>query len=281
MISVCVLYLYARHSLDGQSAKALAGTVTSRVSTQVHGSETLAKIRLRKESCPVQIRGGSFIVSTELIIFGRSPFINQVDVPRLLDSFTTVGFNHFGKYHCVDYLFFFDDFYDGFYGPRKGLFIPEWFAENLPGTRYAPKPLDRPLLKQTEGEKILQLAHKHYTASLALDWALLQGFSKIYLIGIDHVETDRAFAHHDGIDGYAELTPQSHRDFKEFVHNCAAHADIYQCNPAVADQWLLPYKDVRDLYVQAEKEHQNRTDSAGDAASCDPCDQSGGIHQSH
>lgn len=185
-------------------------------------------------------------MKSELVIFGRSPFINQVDVPLLLENYTTVGFNQFGKHHKVDHLFFFDDYYYG-YKPTA-VYLPKWFSQKH-GIKYVPKPSDRPILSRQMKDNMIVLGHKYFTVSLALNWALLEGFKTIYLVGIDHVETDNQFKHHDGVDLPANLTPKAHKDLKKYVYACAEHADIYQCNPAVAPDWELKYKDIRELYV--------------------------------
>lgn len=185
----------------------------------------------------------------DLVIFGRSPFISQVDVPRLLERYTTLGFNKFGELYPVDYLFFFDDYYP--LHKAHQVFIPSYFAPGLNGERYTAIQQDTPIMNGDFPDKHpsrLFLAHKHYTVSLALNWALLAGFERIYLVGIDHVETDKQFIHHDGYDLPAELTPESHRALKQYVYECAKHAEIYQTNPAVAADWDLPYKDIKELY---------------------------------
>lgn len=182
---------------------------------------------------------------SELVVFGRSPFVNLVDIPALLEQYTTVGLNHFGRHHKVDHLFFYDQYCQH---QKTTVYIPNWFPAEHAGVRYVPKPLDYPLMSRISQDGAICLGHKYYTVSLAINWALLEGYKRIYLVGIDHVETDRSFSHHDGIDGHAELTPDTHQALKKFIHNCAAHAEIYQCNPAVKDGWELPYKDVNELY---------------------------------
>jgi hypothetical protein len=182
----------------------------------------------------------------ELVIFGRSPFIAQADVPALIKRYTTIGFNHFGRQYRPDYLFMFDAYYAG-YIPTV-VFTPHHFPQRH-GMKYVPVPSNEPLLNQPHDPRGIRLAHKYFTVSIALNWALTQGFKKIYLVGIDHVETDRQFRHHDGNDLPSTLTPKAHKALKDYVYRCAEHADIYQCNPAVAPDWQLKYKDVKEFYV--------------------------------
>lgn len=179
------------------------------------------------------------------IIFGRSPFIEQVNVAALLPNYTTFGLNQFGRHHRVDYLFFHDAYYAG-YKPTS-VWMPDWFPQQH-GSKYHRVKSDKPLLGQVQKEGALCLGHALFTASLALNFAILKGFKTIYLVGIDHVETDKEFHHHDNDDRPSALTPVAHRVFKQFVYNCADHADIWQCNPAVRADWQLNYKDIRELY---------------------------------
>src|SRR5690606_4650366 len=155
-----------------------------------------------------------------LVMFGRSPFLATVDVDRIHPSHKTAGFNEFGRLHRVDTLWFYDAFYDGFKPPGK-LFIPYWF--NTPGERYAPRRVTRPYTEAGYQDGSLVLGHVNFTPSVALNWAILEGFSSVYLVGIDHVETDTKFIHHDGTPCNSNLTPTAHRQFKDYVKRCADH----------------------------------------------------------
>lgn len=183
----------------------------------------------------------------ELIVFGRSPFIKDVDVSALIERYPSLGFNGFGQHYPVDYLFFYDGYWN--HHPDTEVFIPHWFDAKHPGTRYAPRPFDRPLTNEIFQEDIICLGHKYFTTSVALNWAILEGFETVYLVGVDHVETDKTFIHHDGSPCESMLTPEAHAAFKQYVYNCLPHINIYQCNPAVADDWNLPYKDLSSLYA--------------------------------
>lgn len=191
----------------------------------------------------------------EVIIFGRSPFINSVNVDALLARYKTIGLNSFGQVYPVDYLFAFDVYYPPSSHRAGELFCPHWLL-NGPGTGIVPK-AGKPLFDKgyqsvvPNGPMFLMLGLAYFTASLAVNWAVLEGFKKIYLVGIDHVETDTGFHHFDnGAEeaGLTHFTPESHRALKKFVTQCARAAEIYQCNPAVRDDWDLPYKDIAELY---------------------------------
>jgi hypothetical protein len=179
----------------------------------------------------------------ELIIFGRSPFLNAVDLTRL-SAFSTIGFNQFGRLFEPDFLFFYDEWYDGFLG-NPTVFAPHWFKQDC--IKYVPKPSDFPLSRRYQGSNIC-LGHRYFTVSVALNWAILEGFKRVYLVGIDHVETDERFTHHDGTPCQSRLTPQAHKKLKQYVYNCTQHIDIFQTNPAVKDGWELPFVHVEELY---------------------------------
>lgn len=185
---------------------------------------------------------------SQAIVFGRSPFINEVDVPRLLKRYPTIGLNHFGQQYPVDYLFSFD----GPILPNKsaGHFAPYYYS-GAGVTPYSPKCSDGPILEYKAENNALCLGFKYFTVSCAINWALLAAFSTIYLIGVDHVESDTTLQNNDGTVSEAIITPDAHRGLKQFIYHCAAHARIYQCNPAVRDGWELPYKDLSELYGQA------------------------------
>ncbi len=188
--------------------------------------------------------------SPELIIFGCSPFINQVDIPPLLERYDTIGINNFARYYPVDVVFSFDDRIPGHRALHA--FVPNYLAKDgeIP---YIPVSSDSPLQGWQREKGVVKLGFKHFTVSLAVNWALLKGYKKIYLIGVDHVETVTSFTDFDGTYHPAELTQDAHRGLKQFIYRCAEQCEIYQCNPAVRDFWELPFKDVSDLYAKEEK----------------------------
>lgn len=182
-----------------------------------------------------------------LILFGNSPFINQVDVPALSAMADTVSMNHFTETHPTDYLFFFDDYFPG-HNVKKQLFIPAWFNHELDGTRYNIEASSAPFLdskyRRHDG---LCFGHCYFTPSIAINWAILEQYTDIYLVGIDHVEHHKSFEHFDGRECQSHLTPDTHQAFKQYVYNATQHVSIFQCNPAVKDDWALPFKSVEDL----------------------------------
>jgi len=187
-------------------------------------------------------------MKSDLIIFGRSPFLNTLDIPFLASKYKTIGFNQFGRLFEPDFLFFFDEWYGGFIG-NPLVFCPKWFKETEDRViKYVPKKADSPLLEWVNENGQPCFSHKYFTVSIALNWAILQGFKRIYLVGIDHIETDTKFEHNDGTGCQSRLTLKAHQELKQYVYRCAEHAEIYQTNPAVRDDWELPFIDIEELY---------------------------------
>lgn len=183
-------------------------------------------------------------MKSELIIFGRSPFLSTVNIPALLSVYTSIGFNEFGRLFEPDYLFFYDAWYDGFIGSPE-VYAPHWFKQGC--NKYVPKPSDSPLVGKLQNGMPC-LGHRYFTVSVALNWAILQGFKRIYLVGVDHVEQQGRLEHHDGTLGISDVQPEAHKRLKQYVYNCTRHAEIYQTNPAVMDGWELPFRNIEELY---------------------------------
>ena len=187
-----------------------------------------------------------------VIIFGRSLFIDQVDVNRLITLYDTIGFNHFGEHYDVDYLFMNDRYFP--HGQHKQIFYPAHLSATVPkpppsnGVRFHHVRQDTPVLKWQEKDGVISLGFKLFTPSAAVNWSILKGYKKAYLVGIDHVESNTQFKHHDGQDAPSAMSVASHQKFKQFIYNCARHIKIYQTNPAVAKDWRLPFMDIEALY---------------------------------
>lgn len=185
-------------------------------------------------------------MKSPLIILGNSPFISQVDIPKLCELYTVVGFNGAARDFRIHHVFFFDKYYEGSHDKVK-IHYQSNIPENV-GSKYFARPSDKPLFGlHQEGCPVY--GFKHYTPSIALNWALINKRYKIYLVGIDHHESDTEFDHYDGARCYSILTPESHKNFKNYVYNCRIPGvSIFQTNPAVKDSWNLPYKDLEELY---------------------------------
>ncbi len=185
----------------------------------------------------------------EVILFGNSPFINTIDVPAMAGRFT-IGFNGFGLHYPVDAVFCFDRWFQP--GQASIIWHPAHVAPD-PGCAnaraYHYKASGVPLVPASLASGKPLFSFKYFTPSIALNWAILAGFKRVYLVGIDHNEDDAKFQHHDGAGCQSELTPASHRGFKKYVAACQRHIEVYQTNPAVKHAWALPFFDVERLYA--------------------------------
>lgn len=184
----------------------------------------------------------------EAILFGNSPFINKVDIPALMGRYT-IGFNGFGVHHPVDAVFCFDRWFEP--GQAGVIWHPNHIspAHRANARAFAYKASPMPLVPARLQDGNPLFGFKYFTPSIALNWAILAGFKRVYLVGVDNIETDTKFQHHDGAGCNSQLTPAAHRDFKKYVYACAAHIDIYQTNPAVRNGWALPFQDIEKLYA--------------------------------
>ena len=186
-------------------------------------------------------------MSRDLIVFGNSPFLHEINIPALLSCFHTVGFNGFGQHHPVDELFVFDRWYDP--AQAKRIHHPEHIKPKSGNAHaFVYRSASKPILKKEKENGLPVYAFKYFSPSVAINWAIQEGFKRFFLVGIDHIETDTKFQHHDGAGCDSQLTPEAHRAFKKYVYSCAQHIEIYQTNPAVRDGWELPFVDLKELY---------------------------------
>lgn len=168
----------------------------------------------------------------ELIIFGRSPFINKLNFNKLdYDRFDICCINGtIPKLKRVDYLVSADEFCK----PR----IPEgceWISVNT-GWK----------LIKTEGKAIqqeLRLSWKHLSSDLAVNFAIMRGYKIIYLAGVDLVENKEPQYHFNGSLYKHRYMSDTHKSEKQYIKKICKDAEvkIYQLNP---DSTWLKFYDV-------------------------------------
>ena len=187
-----------------------------------------------------------------LVLFGRSPFVNKIDRQKIIDNNITIGLNYFAANNAVDFSFCWDKYI------RPMSCVTTTFyhfeaptVEDRNAIQYRPiisrEPF--PIADFVEGK--LRLAFLCFIATAAINWAILMRKKALYLVGIDHVETDKRFIHNDNIDDeYGQnMNQEIHKTFKNYVYAATKYIDIYQTNPAVKDDWNLPFVEVESLYV--------------------------------
>lgn len=162
----------------------------------------------------------------ELIIFGRSPFINKL-------NFDNLDYNRFDiccinskipSLKRVDYIVSADD----------------WTKPEIPeGCEWVSVNSGWEIIKT---EKVirqeLKLSWKHLSSDLAVNFAILRGYKTIYLAGVDLVEDGKPFYHYDGVMNKKEQAAEGAKDEKEHIKMLCEQSGvkIYQLNPEA--DWL-------------------------------------------
>jgi predicted phosphoadenosine phosphosulfate sulfurtransferase len=171
----------------------------------------------------------------ELIIFGRSPFINQLDLTKIdYLKYDVCCINFPIPNIKVRYVVAADVWVKPVLAPQT-----EFISENT-GWHFKKTPSEI-IRKQKE------LSWCYYSSSLAVNFAILRGYKTIYLAGIDLIEDNKPFNHYDGIINTKAATIEAVKTEKTYIKKLAQNIDIYQLNP-ICD-WLK-YKDIGLLQGQ-------------------------------
>lgn len=192
------------------------------------------------------------------ILFGRSPFINQIDVPRLTSQFYSIATNGFSRYFKVNTIVFFDEHQADYQADQAWLPYYHSQRHNDPKvTHYYPHCHSDTPLKQWQyhtrldyPEPLPSLGYKCFGTSPAFNLATLTTGGPIFLVGVDHIESQETFTHFDGTgcEPGTTFTQGSHRSLKYFIGSVQPTIKVYQCNPDVANDWPVPYYPIEDLY---------------------------------
>ena len=188
-----------------------------------------------------------------LIMFGRSPFVPTVDVDRLISLYDTMGFNNFASHYPVTTSWCVDAYVKPM-SDRTEVFgrvdRPGQYPEGV--TLIQPLIYPYPLVPERRDptNNALELGWRKFSPCLGINWAILQGYTDICFVGIDHVPTDTKFKHFDGIDNKhgQNMSELMHTRFREYVENATKHIRIWQTNPAVRQYWNLPFRSIEKVY---------------------------------
>lgn len=162
----------------------------------------------------------------EIIIFGRSPFINKLHFDNLdYKRFDICCINKpIKQLKRIDYLVSAD----------------EWVKPDIPdGCEWISVNNGWELVK---GSAIIQqekkLSWKHYSSDLAVNFAIMRGYKHIYLAGVDMVEDDKPFEHYDGVINTKKESAGGCRDEKFLIRYLGEKFGVllYQTNPEA--KWL-------------------------------------------
>lgn len=182
-----------------------------------------------------------FNYNDTLILFGRSPFINEITdyIPELCKKYHTMGCNYFcNSFPMVEYVIFHDDI------------VPKVSEQSIIITNimYLRKDAKCRKLLEQHDKKELFVIHRNFkkfaedatslnfcihTPSMALDLAYKKGFKNVIFAGIDLNANNQHF-------DYATTPDQNGHTFKN--HSLIAarrhikevaqkHLNIYQLNP--------------------------------------------------
>ena len=180
---------------------------------------------------------GDYVVShrkEEIIIFGRSPFINKLKLNKIdYSRFDICCCNYPLHDIIVHYVVSADTWVKPKLAPRT-----EWIS-GRGGWDFIK---NNNVLKDGN---IIQEARRltwfNYTSDLAVNFAIMRGYKKIYLGGIDLIEDNQPFRHYDGVVN--EKVGGKLKEEKEYIKYLGEkfNVEIYQLNPKA--NWL-EFRDI-------------------------------------
>ena len=166
----------------------------------------------------------------ELIIFGRSPFINELNLKKIdYSRYDVCCINYPIPNVKVKYLVSADPWVKPTLAP-----LTEWVSANTGW-------------ELVKGAEIVQeekkLSWRYYSSSLAVNFGILRGYKTIYLGGIDLIENNQPFVHYDGVINTKPASANSMVKEKAYIIEMAEQygVKLYQLNPNAL--WL-DYKNI-------------------------------------
>ena len=167
----------------------------------------------------------------ELIIFGRSPFINRLNLDKLdYNRFDILCINvSLPQLKRIDYVVSADEFCKPYIRPES-----EWVSKNNGWN----------IVKSEQTiQQPQRLSWKHLSSDLAVNFAIMKGYKTIYLAGVDLVEGVAPQFHYDKSLYKHRYMSETHRSEKEYIKQLGkdGSVNIYQLNPSC--DWL-EYRDI-------------------------------------
>ena len=164
----------------------------------------------------------------ELIIFGRSPFINELKLENIdYNKYDVCCINYPIPYIKVKYVVSADKSVIPVLAPKT-----EWVSLN---TGWEFKKTDR-IIRQKN-----KLSWRYYSSSLAVNFGILRGYKTIYLGGVDLFDDNKPFIHYDGVENLKPATIDATSNEKLYIKELAKDIKIYQLNPKA--DWL-EFRDI-------------------------------------
>lgn len=167
----------------------------------------------------------------DIIIFGRSPFINQIDFSKIdYNKFDICCINYPIYDVKVHYLVSADSWVKPVLAPKT-----EWISKNTGWDI-----ISTDLIITEEGK----LSWRAYSSSLAVNFAILRGYKNIYLAGIDLMDAN--YKHYDDDSVYIK-DKDSYRIEKDYILLLRDYykVNIYQLNKEA--DWL-EYRNINICY---------------------------------
>ena len=189
-----------------------------------------------------------------IIIFGGSPFVNTVDLERIdINRFDIMAINRPPLNIPVHYLIAHDVDFRACYTQDE---VQHTLDKGLNPVFIAPK---TEFIHETTGWrwKLDYVSHNLdekclgfclYTCSTALNYAYLKGYKNIYFVGVDLKEDNKPFTHWHGVTNILEVPITCAKQAKEYLYRYKKWVEIYQCNPAISNEWECEYCPIEKLY---------------------------------
>lgn len=180
----------------------------------------------------------------DVAIIGKSPHLNKVDVNSIIDKMDTIAINHVQELYPCNYVWCndlgrIDDFNIEKFKPFEKLFslltpqaIEYVKTRNINAQLF--KPIENRIIEDNTGIGLCR-----FTLSSALNWAYLQGYTNIYLVGITH-ELDGAMSYYNGLE--YQVHPLMNKELREYVYKYKDLINIYQTDPE--HNWDLHYRRI-------------------------------------
>lgn len=164
----------------------------------------------------------------ELIIFGRSPFINELRLENIdYDRFDVCCINYPIPNIKVHYVVSADCWVKPILAPKT-----EWISENT-GWEFKKS---AKIIRENK-----RLSWRYYSSSLAVNFGISRGYKTIYLGGVDLFDKNEPFNHYDGVMNIKPASIDATSGEKLYIKEMAKDVKLYQLNPKA--DWL-EFKDI-------------------------------------
>ena len=171
----------------------------------------------------------------DLLIFGRSPFINKLDLSNInYDKYDVLCINYPIPDIKVHYCLGCDEWTKPVLAPKT-----QWISIHT-GYNFI-KTCD------TFHHDGYNLSWCCFSSSAAISFAISKGYKNCYLIGIDLLENNKPLTHYDGITNSICTKSTACKKEKKYIKEMLDFIQIYQTNKEVKDDWDIPFCDISNI----------------------------------